>query len=321
MIGKICGTGSGIPVKIMDNDDLSNMVDTNDAWIRERTGVEKRHIAESESTVSMAVEAGRQALAQTGIRPEELDMIVVSTMSPDAVLPCTACEVQKAIGAEGAVCFDLQAACTGFIFAYNTAQAYIQSNMCRTVLLIGSERLSRLVDWTDRGTCILFGDGAGAAVLRYEECEKETFMYSNSMGDNKNVLTCKNNGLTPLMTSNRAVNNYMTMQGNDVFRFAIRVMEEAIVEVLKESNLTIDDIDCIIPHQANIRIIKHVARSMNLPMEKVFVNLDKYGNTSSASIGIALSEAKAQGVIKENDNVILVGFGGGFTYSSYLYQF
>ena len=149
MIGKICGTGSGIPVKIMDNDELSNMVDTNDAWIRERTGVEKRHIAESESTVSMAVEAGRQALAQTGIRPEELDMIVVSTMSPDAVLPCTACEVQKAIGAEGAVCFDLQAACTGFIFAYNTAQAYIQSNMCRTVLLIGSERLSRLVDWTE----------------------------------------------------------------------------------------------------------------------------------------------------------------------------
>ena len=169
MIGKICGTGSSIPVKIMDNDDLSNMVDTNDAWIRERTGVEKRHIAESESTVSMAVEAGRQALAQTGIRPEELDMIVVSTMSPDAVLPCTACEVQKAIGAEGAVCFDLQAACTGFIFAYNTAQAYIQSNMCRTVLLIGSERLSRLVDWTDRGTCILFGDGAGAAVLKAAE--------------------------------------------------------------------------------------------------------------------------------------------------------
>ena len=145
-------------------------------------------------------------------------------------------------------------------------------------------------------------------------------MYSNSMGDNRGVLTCKNNGLTPLMISNRATNNYMTMQGNEVFRFAIRVMEEAVAEVLKEAKLTIDDIDCIIPHQANIRIIKHVAKSMNLPMEKVFVNLDKYGNTSSASIGIALSEAKEQGVIKENDRIILVGFGGGFTYSSYLYQ-
>lgn len=168
MIGKICGTGSSIPVKIMDNDDLSNMVDTNDAWIRERTGVEKRH-TQSQNPQCLWQWKQATALAQTGIRPEELDMIVVSTMSPDAVLPCTACEVQKAIGAEGAVCFDLQAACTGFVFAYNTAQAYIQSNMCRTVLLIGSERLSRLVDWTDRGTCILFGDGAGAAVLKAAE--------------------------------------------------------------------------------------------------------------------------------------------------------
>ena len=321
MYTKIVGTGSYLPKKVLTNDDIAQLVDTNDEWIRERTGIQSRHIVEDETTVTMASMAAKDALENANLQPEDIDLIIVATVSADNLLPSTACSVQKELGAVNATAFDINAACSGFLFALNTADAYIKTGMYKNALLIGVETLSKIVDWNDRGTCILFGDGAGAAVLRYEESEKETFMYSNSMGDNKNVLTCKNNGLTPLMTSNRAVNNYMTMQGNDVFRFAIRVMEEAIVEVLKESNLTIDDIDCIIPHQANIRIIKHVARSMNLPMEKVFVNLDKYGNTSSASIGIALSEAKAQGVIKENDKVILVGFGGGFTYSSYLYQF
>ncbi|SCH98757.1 3-oxoacyl-[acyl-carrier-protein] synthase 3 [uncultured Ruminococcus sp.] len=300
MIGKICGTGSSIPVKIMDNDDLSNMVDTNDAWIRERTGVEKRHIAESESTVSMAVEAGRQALAQTGVRPEELDMIVVSTMSPDAVLPCTACEVQKAIGAEGAVCFDLQAACTGFIFAYNTAQAYIQSNMCRTVLLIGSERLSRLVDWTDRGTCILFGDGAGAAVLKAAE-GRAYLPVSHSDGKKGEALTC---------------DRYIHMDGRAVFQFAVTRVPEVIREVLTKNELLMDDIDYFVLHQANRRIVEAVAKRLRQPIEKFPMNLQEYGNTSSASIPILLDEMNRSGKLKKGQKLVVAGFGAGLSWGA-----
>ena len=318
---RIIGVGHKPAETCVTNDMLSEIVDTNDEWITTRTGIKTRYFSENKNTSELGYEAALNAIKDAGIDKSEIEAIIVATMTPDNAMPSTACLIQEMLGLndQKIMAFDMNAACNGFISALQVGSSLL--GRFKTVLVVGAETNSKILDFADRSTCILFGDGAGAAVLRYEECEKETFMYSNSMGDNKNVLTCKNNGLTPLMTSNRAVNNYMTMQGNDVFRFAIRVMEEAIVEVLKESNLTIDDIDCIIPHQANIRIIKHVARSMNLPMEKVFVNLDKYGNTSSASIGIALSEAKAQGVIKENDKVILVGFGGGFTYSSYLYQF
>lgn len=300
MIGKICGTGSYIPSKIMSNDDLSRLVETNDAWIRERTGVARRHLAESESTVSMAVEAADKALAQAEIRPSQLDLILVSTISPDAVLPCTACEVQKAIGAEGAACYDLQAACTGFVFAYNTAQAYIQSGMCRTVLIVGSERLSELVDWTDRGTCILFGDGAGAAVLQAQDGPVYLPAF-HSDGDKGDALTCR---------------KYIQMDGRAVFQFAVTRVPEVIREVLDSNALTAEDIDYFILHQANQRIVEAVARRLKQPIDKFPMNLEEYGNTSSASIPILLDEMYRSGRLKKGQKIVMAGFGAGLSWGA-----
>lgn len=302
MIGKICGTGSYVPEEYLDNDDLSQMVDTSDEWIRERTGIVKRHIAKEETTVSMAAKAAKKALESAGVQPEEIDLLLVSTISSNVILPCTACEVQKEIHAVHATCFDLNAACTGFLFAYNTAQAYIANGMSKNALVIGAESLSNLVDWEDRGTCILFGDGAGAAVLRAESGEMYAAV-THSDGEKGDALTCD-------------MGAFMKMDGQEVFKFAVRQVPACITEVLQKNNLSVDDIDYFILHQANRRIVEAVARRMKVDVEKFPMNLQEYGNTSSASIPLLLDELSRQGKLKKGQKLIFAGFGAGLSWGA-----
>lgn len=324
MIGKIYGTGACLPLKSLDNNDLSKMVETNDEWIRERTGVVRRRIIENETTVSMASEAARKAVEQSQIKPEEIDLIIVSTISSDVVMPCTACEVQQYIGAENAACFDLNAACTGFVFAYNTAQVYLASGLYQTALIIGAESLSNLVDWSDRGTCILFGDGAGAAVLKADE--DGTFeAVTHSMGAWGDALTCKSRHDKTFEEAYKKQNlaevykdSYMKMNGGDVFKFAVKKVPESIHELLGKANLTSGDIDYYILHQANRRIVEAVAKRMKEPIEKFPMNLSEYGNTSSASIPILLDELNRNGLLKKGQNIILAGFGAGLSWGASL---
>ena len=302
MIGKICGTGSYVPSEYLDNNDLSQMVDTSDEWIRERTGIVKRHIAKEETTVSMAAKAAKKALESAGVQPEEIDLLLVSTISSNVILPCTACEVQKEIHAVHATCFDLNAACTGFLFAYNTAQAYIANGMSKNALVIGAESLSNLVDWEDRGTCILFGDGAGAAVLRAESGEMYAAV-THSDGEKGDALTCD-------------MGAFMKMDGQEVFKFAVRQVPAGISEVLQKNGLSVDDIDYFILHQANRRIVEAVAKRMKVEIEKFPMNLQEYGNTSSASIPLLLDELNRQGKLKKGQKLIFAGFGAGLSWGA-----
>lgn len=302
MIGKICGTGSYVPSEYLDNNDLSQMVDTSDEWIRERTGIVKRHIAKEETTVSMAAKAAKKALESAGVQPEEIDLLLVSTISSNVILPCTACEVQKEIHAVHATCFDLNAACTGFLFAYNTAQAYIANGMSKNALVIGAESLSNLVDWEDRGTCILFGDGAGAAVLKAESGEMYAAV-THSDGEKGDALTCD-------------MGAFMKMDGQEVFKFAVRQVPAGISEVLQKNGLSVDDIDYFILHQANRRIVEAVAKRMKVEIEKFPMNLQEYGNTSSASIPLLLDELNRQGKLKKGQKLIFAGFGAGLSWGA-----
>lgn len=314
MTGVICGTGSYIPVHTMDNNDIAQLVETNDEWIRERTGVVKRHIIQEETTVSMAADAARKALENGNVSAEEVDLILVSTISSNVILPCAACEVQKAIGAVNATCFDLSAACTGFVFAYNTAVAYLASGMYRTVLIIGSESLSNLTNWKDRGTCILFGDGAGAAVVKAAE-GKLYRAVTHSDGFKGEALTCtsrhnRNWEEIPLEET------YMQMDGQAVFKFAVKRVPEAVKEVLKKNNMTAEEIDYFILHQANKRIVEAVAKRLDVSIDKFPMNLQEYGNTSSASIPILLDEMSRGGRLKKGQKIILAGFGAGLSWGA-----
>lgn len=312
----ICGTGSAVPTKILDNDDLSQMVETNDEWIRERTGIVRRRIAKEETCVSLAVEAAKRALEQAEIPAEEIDLLIVSTISSNVVLPCTACEVQKEIGAVNAVAYDLSAACTGFVLAYQSAQSFLQAEIYRTALIIGSECLSHLVNWQDRGTCILFGDGAGAAVLRAEpgSCY---FPAAHSDGKKGEALKCKS--FLDRSTENQQLHpeEYkMQMDGQAVFKFAVRQVPAVIKEVLEKNNLSLGDIDWIILHQANRRIVEAVSRHLDLPLEKFPMNMQEYGNTSSASIPILLDEMNRDGRLKKGQKIVMAGFGAGLTWGA-----
>ncbi|BDZ78530.1 beta-ketoacyl-ACP synthase III [Claveliimonas bilis] len=314
MTGVICGTGSYIPVHTMDNNDIAQLVETNDEWIRERTGVVKRHIIQEETTVSMAADAARKALENGNVSAEEVDLILVSTISSNVILPCAACEVQKAIGAVNATCFDLSAACTGFVFAYNTAVAYLASGMYQTVLIIGSESLSNLTNWKDRGTCILFGDGAGAAVVKAAE-GKLYRAVTHSDGFKGEALTCtsrhnRNWEEIPLEET------YMQMDGQAVFKFAVKRVPEAVKEVLEKNNMTAEEIDYFILHQANKRIVEAVAKRLDVSIDKFPMNLQEYGNTSSASIPILLDEMSRDGRLKKGQKIILAGFGAGLSWGA-----
>jgi 3-oxoacyl-[acyl-carrier-protein] synthase-3 len=321
---RITGTGSALPDKILTNADLERMVDTSDEWITTRTGIKERRIAaEGQFTSTFAVEASRRALAMAGIQAEELDLIILGTVTPDFPFPSTACIVQHEIGAINAAVFDLSAACSGFIFGLSIADKYIRTGAAKKVLVIGAEVLSRVVDWTDRNTCILFGDGSGAAVLEASEGESgllSTHTFSNgSYWDTLYQPGCGNRNPA---TNERTITDklfYIKMEGNDVFKHAVRAMEEAACAALDANCMTSADVSLLIPHQANRRIIDATAKRLGImEEERVFVNLHNYGNTSSASIPISLDEANRGGRMNAGDIVLLDAFGGGFTYGSAL---
>lgn len=324
MTGVICGTGACVPDRILDNNEIAQFVDTSDQWIQERTGVIRRRIAQTETTASMAAEAGRQALEEAGIRPEEIDMILAATATPDHIFPCAACEIQERLQAVNAVCFDLNAACSGFLFAYQTAQAYIASGMYRTILVVGSESLSRIVNWEDRGTCILFGDGSGAAVLRAKE-GRNWIPAAHSDGKGGPALLCPgpnvsgNGGNLPGSDSAEdggLERTFITMDGKAVFQFAVRKVPEVIREVLDANGLSADDIDWFILHQANRRIVESVAKRLKTDIERFPMNLQEYGNTSSASIPILLNEMNRKGLLKKGQKLVMAGFGAGLSWGA-----
>ena len=324
MTGVICGTGACVPDRILDNNEIAQFVDTSDQWIQERTGVIRRRITQTETTASMAAEAGRQALEEAGIRPEEIDMILAATATPDHIFPCAACEIQERLQAVNAVCFDLNAACSGFLFAYQTAQAYITSGMYRTILVVGSESLSRIVNWEDRGTCILFGDGSGAAVLRAKE-GRNWIPAAHSDGKGGPALLCPgpnvsgNGGNLPGSDSaedSGLERTGITMDGKAVFQFAVRKVPEVIHEVLDSNGLTAEDIDWFILHQANRRIVESVAKRLKTDIERFPMNLQEYGNTSSASIPILLNEMNRKGLLKKGQKLVMAGFGAGLSWGA-----
>lgn len=317
MIGKICGTGAYAPTNYYHNNDLAKMVDTNDEWIRERTGIVKRHIIEDDTTVSMAAKAAQNALEDAKTTAEEVDLILVSTISSNVIIPCAACEVQRELGAVNATCFDISAACSGFVFAYNTAQAYIASGIYKTILIIGSESLSNLIDWKDRGTCILFGDGAGAALLKAEEGTLPPCV-TYSDGIKGHVLACESRHQKNWEEKIKDKSTYVYMDGKGVFKFAVKKVPEMIHELLEKTGLGTEDIDWFILHQANKRIIESVAKRLKADIDRFPMNIEEYGNTSSASIPILLDEMNKKGMLKEGQKIILAGFGAGLSWGASL---
>lgn len=321
MIGVIKGTGSAVPCEVIHNRDLETLIDTSDEWIQERTGVINRHVIGLETTSSMAVEASKAALENGNIDATELDMIVVATISSDVIMPSTACVVQSAIGAEHAVCFDMNAACSGFVFAYNTVQAYMELGMVKTALVVGSESLSNLVDWTDRGTCILFGDGAGAVVLEASDCTEHAVnaprFIMHSMGSKGDALKCEHQYCAEYDSKS---DTFLKMDGQEVFKFAIRKVPQCIEELIEiineQQEVNIQNIDYFILHQANKRIVEAVAKRLGVEIEKFPMNLMEYGNTSSASIPILLDEMNQKGILKSGMKIIMAGFGAGLTWGA-----
>lgn len=315
MIGKISGTGSYVPENYYDNHDIAKLVDTNDEWIRERTGIIRRHIAEDDTTVSMATKAAKAALENGNVNAEEIDLILVATMSPNLVIPGVACEVQKELGATNATAFDMSAACSGFVFAYNTAQVYIAAGIYKKVLIIGSECLSNIVDWTDRGSCILFGDGAGAMILCAEEGNPLPFVM-HSDGAKGKVIVCESRH----QKNWEEKNTLISMEGKEVFKFAVKKVPEVMEELLEKAGETVGDIDWFILHQANQRIIESIARRMKVDIEKFPMNISEYGNTSAASIPILIDEMNRSGKLQKGQKIIFAGFGAGLSWCASLYE-
>jgi len=320
---RITGTGSCLPEKVLSNADLEKMVDTTDEWITVRTGIKERRIAaENEHTSTLATEASRRALEMAGVAPEDVDMIILGTVTPDFPFPATACIVQHELGAKNAVAFDISAACSGFIYGLSIAEKYIRCNAAKRVLVIGAEVFSRIIDWSDRNTCIIFGDGAGAALV--EATDQDNGILSTHMftdGEYWETLYSPGCGVRNPASNPKTIEEklyYMKMDGNEVYKHAVRSMYEAAKVALESNQLTTSDISLLITHQANIRIIEGLGKRMKMPTDKVFVNIDKVGNTSAASIPIALDEVNRNGLIKQGDTLLLDAFGGGYTYGSAL---
>lgn len=317
----IAGTGKYVPEKVLTNEDLQKMVDTSDEWITERTGIKKRRIAaEHQATSDLAAAAGKEALENAGLAAADLDLIIVGTVTPDMAFPATACFVQKALGASKATCFDVSGACSGFLYGMEIARSYIAAGLAENALVIGADKLSGIIDWTDRNTCVLFGDGAGAAVLRpaVEGGGQIFSTYSGSNGSLDEILNVPAGGSRQPITAANVDSrlNTMKMAGREVYRHAVTTMMSAAKEAIARAGLTIDDIACFIPHQANLRIIETIAHKLNVPMDRFFVNLTEYGNTSAAAVAIALDEAQRTGRIKRGDHILMVVFGGGLTWAS-----
>jgi 3-oxoacyl-[acyl-carrier-protein] synthase-3 len=320
-IARFAGLGVSVPEKVLTNTDFEKILDTSHEWIVERTGIRERHIADEDTSVAMLAEqASKDAMAQAGIGPEDVDAIILGTATPDRLLPATACDLQALLGADTAAAFDVSAACPGFLYGLGVAEGFIASGLAKTCLVVGAEKLSTITDYTDRSTAILFGDAAGAAIVQPAE------------GDGRGVLSMflRSDGkLAPLLyrpgggacdpISTKVVeerSQYMKMAGREVFKAAVRTMAQACDEALTRAGVSADDIDLLVPHQANIRILEATAKHAGLPMDKVMVNVDRYGNTSSASIPLALDQAVAEGRIKPGSLLLLVAFGAGFTWGS-----
>lgn len=317
----VAGTGSYVPERILTNEELSRMVDTSDEWIFTRTGIRERRIAaDDEFTSHMATKAARKALEQAGMEPQEIELIVVATITPDTPTPATACHVQQKLGAVNAVAFDISAACSGFLYAMKICKRLISDGAFKNALIIGAEKLSTVTNWEDRSTCVLFGDGAGAAVLRRAQ-PGEGSIVATEMGTDGNLthlLEIPGGGSAcPITESN--VNQHthtLNMQGKEVFKIAVNRMKEAAEKVIERAGLRAEDIACVIPHQANKRIIDAIADRLAVPNERVFVNLHKYGNTSAAAVAIALDEANRSGAFKRGEHIVLVAFGAGLTWAA-----
>lgn len=320
MAAKIIGTGSYIPENIVTNDYLATVVDTSDEWIFSKTGIKERRISKNEGTVELAYHAAKNALDNADINPKEVDVIICATCSPDKFLPSTACEVQALLGAENATCFDLSAACSGFIFALNTANAYLSAGMADTVLVIGAENLSKIMDWTDRVTCVLFGDGAGAVVMKNAERSSILAYTSGSDGTKGSVLECEARKMNNLLIKSENKTEYITMDGKEVYKFAVTCVPKIIKELLSKSHTEVENIKYFVLHQANKRIIESVAKRLDITIDKFPLNIDKYANTSAATIPILLDEMNQKGMLNPKDKIIIAGFGGGLTWGGALIE-
>jgi len=318
---QIIGTGSYAPLNIMTNHQLSEIVDTSDEWIVSMTGIKQRHISQGENTSDLATKAALLALKNANVGAEDIDLIILASTSPDQFVPATACIVQGNIGAINAMAFDISAACTGFIFALNIAMQFLRTGERKRALIIGADVLSKIVDWTDRNTCILFGDGAGAAVIEAGSFRGIISINSASEGSKGRFLTCPTVDVKNTYT--KGTENFkatISMDGKEIFKFAVKTIASSISKILNENNYTLNDIKYVVCHQANFRIIEFVVRKLKADKDKFFVNLDKYGNTSAASIAIAMDEMNKENLLKVGDKIILVGFGGGLTYGASLIE-
>lgn len=315
IFSRIVGTGSYLPPRVMSNDDFARRLETSDAWIRERTGIRERHIAEESQTSSdLALEAARNALAAAGVAAGDIDLIVVATSTPDYVFPSTACLLQAKLGVKGSAAFDIQAVCSGFVYALATADSFIRSGSHRRALVVGAEVFSRILDWNDRGTCVLFGDGAGAVVLCASQAPGVHASVLRADGSHAGMLSVPGNINRGAITGSP----FLQMDGQAVFKFAVRVLEESARETAAKAGLALGEVDWLIPHQANVRILEALARKLELPREKLVVTVDHHGNTSAASVPLALDEYVRAGRIRAGHRLMLQGVGGGFTWGSSL---
>lgn len=319
MTARIVGTGSYVPEKIVTNEDLAGIVDTSDEWIRTRSGIRSRHLATDMGTSEIAVQAALRALEMANVDVLELDCIIVATSTPEKHFPSCACEVQGVIGAKNAAAFDISAACSGFVFAMSTMDAFMKSGMYQTGLVIGADVLSKVIDWKDRGTCVLFGDGAGAAVVRAEEIGVigSVMGADGSRGD---VLSCLSRSTGNFLTGTEAQMGYMSMNGQEVFKFAVKKVPECICQVLQENHINIKDVKYFMLHQANVRILEAAAKRLGQPLDKFPIDIEKYGNTSGASIAILLDEWNRKGMLIRGDKLVLAGFGAGLTWGALLLE-
>ncbi len=315
----ILGLGCYLPVMKLTNEDLEKMVDTSDEWIMTRTGIKERRIAPKEFAASdLGVEAARAAIKDSGLKPEDIDLIITATVTGDMAFPSTSCIIQDKIGACNSAAFDINAACSGFIFGVITAKQFVDSGLYKNALVIGTEKMTNLVDWQDRSTCVLFGDGAGACVIGKTKNRRIISYFIGCDGSGSNLLRLPAGG-SRIPTTEKTVKNklhFLKMEGNEVFKLAVKVMADAANKAITKAGLLCREIDLLIPHQANIRILMAVAKKMGLPEEKIFLNIEKYGNMSSASTAVALAEANKEHRIKKGDNIVLVAFGSGLTYGA-----
>ena len=318
---RIAGTGSYLPAKILTNADLEKMVDTSSDWIVERTGIRERHLAaDNETTCDLAEQASRRAIEAAGLAPGDIDFIVVATTTPDRIFPSTACLLQDRLAIHGCAAFDVQAVCTGFVYALGIADKFVRSGSAKHALVVGAETLSRIVDWTDRGTCVLFGDGAGAVVISADSKPGIINSHLHADGQYKELLTVPA-GISQGYDKVRNNQAFMQMQGNEVFKVAVNTLGRIVDETLEKNGLKKTDIDWLVPHQANMRIISATARKLDMSMDRVVVTVDRHGNTSAASIPLAFDEAVRDGRIQRGETVLMEAFGGGFTWGSVLLKY